>query len=64
MKKRPSTAKWVLLGIFFSVEGPQDGEVAYKQRRLYAKATTSTSKALKDDNFVSRMLRRLSMVSS
>jgi hypothetical protein len=32
MKKRPSTTKGLLLGVSFSVEGPQDGEIAYKQR--------------------------------
>jgi hypothetical protein len=31
MKKRPSTAKGILLGVSFSVEGLQDGEISYKK---------------------------------
>jgi hypothetical protein len=30
MKKRPSTVKWLLLGVFFSAEGPQDKDIVCK----------------------------------
>jgi hypothetical protein len=32
MKKRPSTAKGIPLGVSFSSEGSQDLEISYKQR--------------------------------
>jgi hypothetical protein len=32
MKKRPSTAKGLLLGASFSAEGPQDEEIVYNQK--------------------------------
>jgi hypothetical protein len=31
MKKQSSTAKGLLLGVFFSVEGPQDKDIISKQ---------------------------------
>jgi hypothetical protein len=32
MKKRPSTTKGLLLGVFFSAEGPQDGDTVCKRQ--------------------------------
>jgi hypothetical protein len=32
MEKRPSTANGLLLGVSFSTEGPQGGEIVYKQQ--------------------------------
>jgi hypothetical protein len=31
-EKQPSTTKGLLLGVSFSAEGPQDGEIVYKQQ--------------------------------
>jgi hypothetical protein len=54
----------LLLGVSFSTEGPQYGEIAYKQQKLNVEATTSMCKALKDCSFGSRWLRRSSVVLS
>jgi hypothetical protein len=45
-----------LLGVSFSAEGPQDGEIGYKQRELNAEATTSMCDATKDGTLDSRWL--------